>query len=109
MGPGMGRGMGPGMGRGMGRGMGPGMGRGRNMPAFADFDLDGNGVIVEREFIDARNKRISERARQGYPMRNLANAPAFSDIDVNGDGAVSVDEFNRHQSQHRMQRMQRTQ
>lgn len=98
------RGMGRGMGQGMGQGQG--MGKGRNMPVYSDFDLDGNGLIVENEFIEARNKRIGDRAKQGYQMRNLSNMPSFTDIDTNGDGAISEDEFNTHQSQHRQQRAQ---
>jgi len=92
---------GTGMGMGPGSGTGPGMGR--NMPAFSDYDLNGDGKIVENEFNEARGKRISERAQQGYPMRNIGNAPAFTDIDTNGDGAISAEEFAAHQSQHRPQ------
>lgn len=83
-------------------GMGPGGGKGpgRNMPAFAEYDLDGNGSISEQEFYESRSKRISERAQQGYPMRNIGNAPAFADIDSNKDGAISSEEFTVHQQQH---------
>jgi hypothetical protein len=93
-------GMGPGMGRGMGPGMGQG-GRGRNMPAFAEFDLNGDGVLQQPEFDQARAQRISERAQQGYRMRNLSSAPPFSAIDANGDGVVSPEEFSAAQAQHR--------
>ena len=94
------------MGMRPGGGMGQGRGMGRNMPAFSEFDLDGDGKIPEKEFNEARAKRIGERAKQGYPMRNIANAPPFSDIDINGDGAISEEEFIRSQSQHRQQRAQ---
>lgn len=70
-------------------------------PAFAEFDLDGSGGISEQEFNQARAQRISERAQQGYPMRNLANAPAFADIDSDGDGSLSEEEFASHQASHR--------
>ena len=66
-------------------------------------DLDGDGKIPEKEFNEARASRISERAKQGYPMRNVANAPPFSNIDTNGDGAISEEEFTSSQSQHRQQ------
>ncbi len=102
-GPGMGPGMGPGPGMGMGPGMGPGMGR--TMPAFTDFDLDGDGTLTEQEFTQARSQRIQERARQGYPMRNLPNAPAFATIDTNADGLVDPQEFSAAQAQHRQQGM----
>lgn len=96
---GMGPGMGPGSQRGMGYGMGPGAGR--NMPAFSDFDLDGNGVLQPQEFEEARAQRIRQRAEQGYLMRNLQNAPPFSSIDGNGDGLVSPQEFTASQALHR--------
>lgn len=95
-----------GMGRGQGRGMGQGMGMGRNIPAFSEYDLDGDGKILEKEFNEARSKRISERVQQGYQMRNLDNAPSFADIDTNGDGEISAEEFTAHQSQRRQQRAQ---
>lgn len=96
-------GMGPGGGMGQGRGMRPGRGMGRNMPAYSEFDLDGDGKMTEKEFNEARASRISERANQGYPMRNSANAPPFSNIDTNADGAISAEEFSLHQAQHRQQ------
>lgn len=100
-GPGMGPGMGP------GAGMGPGMGRGMgmNMPAFADFDRDGDGSLTKQEFYDARAQRMGERAAQGYPLRNAPNAPAFESIDTNGDGKVVPAEFAAHQAEHRRQMM----
>jgi hypothetical protein len=99
MGPG-GGGMGPGGGgMGMGQNQGMGKGMGRNRPAFSEYDLNGDGKITEKEFNEARSKRISERAQQGYQMRNLGSAPSFADIDANGDGEISVEEFAAHQSQ----------
>jgi Ca2+-binding EF-hand superfamily protein len=104
-GPGMGRGMGPGA--GMGPGMGPGMGRGMgmNMPAFADFDRNGDGSLTKQEFYDARAQRMGERAAQGYPLRNAPNAPTFESIDTNGDGKVVPAELAAHQTEHRRQMM----
>ena len=83
-----------------------GMGQSRNMPVFSDYDLDGNGAISEKEFYEARSKRISERAQQGYPMRNIGNAPSFADIDGNNDGTISKKEFTIHQQQHRRMTVQ---
>ena len=85
-----------------GRGMGPGMGR--NMPSFQSFDLNGDGVLRQEEFQQARTNRIKERAEQGYMMRNLQNAPSFESIDSNGDGSVTPDEFSAAQGQHRLNR-----
>ncbi len=90
----------------MGQNGGMGRGMGRNMPAFSDYDLDSDGKIVKKELQEARAKRISERSKQGYPMRNLGNAPSFEDIDVNGDGQISEQEFTSYQSRHRQQRAQ---
>lgn len=82
--------------KGPGGGMGPGM----NMPSYSEYDLDGNGAISKQEFYEARSKRISERAQQGYPMRNIGNAPSFADVDSNRDGSISEEEFAAHQRQH---------
>jgi hypothetical protein len=86
---------------GMGRGLGPdqAVGMGRNKPAFGDFDLNGDGMLDAQEFDEAHNKRVAERAQQGYPMKNRANPPAFDELDTNGDGAVSPQEFAAHQAQ----------
>ncbi len=95
-------------GRSMGRNRGPAGGMRRNMPTFADCDLNGDGKILEEEFKEARANRMSKMAERGYPMKNMANAPSFSDIDSNSDGAIDAEEFSRHQSQHcRFMREQR--
>ena len=86
-------------------GMGPGASMGRNMPAFAEFDLNGDGALTEQEFDEARANRIKERSQQGYPMRNLANAPSLEAIDQNGDGRITPDEFTAAQAQHHQQGM----
>jgi len=75
-------------------------GMGRNMPVFADFDLNGDGAIAEEEFYKARAERIAKRAQEGHKMKNLANAPAFADIDTNDDGGISPDEFSVHKAEH---------
>ncbi len=95
-----------GMGMGKGRGMGQGMGMGYNMPTFSEYDLNGDGIVVESEFDKARSNRIGEMEKMGYQMRNLANAPSFADIDVNGDGEISSEEFTEHQLLRRQQRAQ---
>ncbi|MCK9531795.1 MAG: EF-hand domain-containing protein [Gammaproteobacteria bacterium] len=95
-GQGMGRGMGPGRGQGQGQGAAP-----RNLPSFADYDLNADGRLTQEEFETARGERIQERAQQGGLMRNLPNAPAFADLDTDGDGTISADEFAAHQAQRR--------
>ena len=97
-------GMGPGTGGGPGMGRGSGMGR--NMPTFPEFDLDGDGVITEKELNEARGQRISERAKQGYPMRGLGSAPTFADMDSDGNGKLTPEEFAAGQAEHRRDRQQ---
>ena len=84
-----------------------GQGRGRSMPTFADFDTNGDGRLLEQEFYEARNRRIGERARQGYQMRNLGRAPSFQELDADGNGEVTPEEFAAHQARHRQQNMRR--
>jgi hypothetical protein len=74
---------------GAGPGMGQGRGMGHNMPTFEDFDLDKNGYLHKEEFIEARTKRISERAKEGYMMRGLSNMMEFEDIDKDADGKIT--------------------
>lgn len=71
---------------------------------FSDFDLDGNGRVTEEEFNKSRSQRASERAQEGYPMRNIQNAPAFKDMDSNGDGEITLEEFQSFQATRRQQR-----
>jgi len=80
--------------------MGPwmmGRGWGYNMPAFEDFDGNGDGQVSQSEFNQARKERQSQRAAQGYPMRGAAYAPSFGDIDADGNGSISPDEFRNFQ------------
>ena len=77
-----------------------GKGMGHQMPSFAEFDLDGDGVIAEDEFYKARGERIAKRAQEGREMKHLQDAPSFDDIDTDDDGGVSPDEFSAHQAEH---------
>ncbi|RKZ68046.1 MAG: EF-hand domain-containing protein [Gammaproteobacteria bacterium] len=81
-------------------------GKDRHKPDFSEFDLDGDGVIIESEFNEAHSKRISERAEEGRKMKNLGKAHSFSDIDTNDDGEISTEEFIEHQSQCRKRNTQ---
>jgi len=76
-------------------------GMGKNMPTFADFDLNGDGAITEEEFAKARSARIAKRAQEGRQMKNLANAPSFDDIDIDENGGIDSDEFAAHQAEHK--------
>ena len=97
-----GMGMMPGSGNGSAMNTPGGMGQkmGRNMPTFSDYDLDGDSKVTESEFNKARAQRVSERAQQGYAMKNMGNMPSFADIDADGNGTVSKDEFAAHQASH---------
>ena len=72
---------------------------GRNMPNFSDYDLNGDGTIAEKEFDEARDKRVAQLTAQGRQMQQMGDAPTFQDIDTNKDGKISSDEFNAHQKQ----------
>jgi Ca2+-binding EF-hand superfamily protein len=98
--------MGP-MGPGMAPGMGPGMDRGMGMPAFSDFDTNGDGNLTSQEFYDARAERMRQRAQQGFPMRNAPYAPTFESLDGDGDSRVSPEEFGAAQARHHQEMMQR--
>lgn len=78
----------------------PAPGRWGGMATFAEFDLNGDGVITQQEFNEARNKRIAARAAEGRPMRGLAQAEDFKAIDTNGDGRIDRQEFAAHQQRH---------
>ena len=104
-------GQGHGQGHGKHHGNGKGHGKGQNahegmqskMPAFSDFDVDGDGQIVESEFNQGHAKRMSEMAAAGHQMKHAGDAPGFSGIDTNADGAISEDEFAAHQAVHHQQ------
>lgn len=87
--------------------MQPGAGRGGRqdqMPTFQDFDLNGDAVLTEEEFIEARGQRVAQRAQEGRQMRGLSQMMQFSDLDQNRDGKVDEKEFQagmlRHQQAH---------
>ena len=57
--------------------------------SFDIYDTNKDGLVSEKEFYDARAKRMTMRAEQGMPMRNAGNAPEFSQFDANKDGKLS--------------------
>lgn len=71
-----------------------------HMPTFADFDLDGDGKIVEKEFNEGHAKRMSEMAAEGHQMKHAGETPGFAGIDTNDDGEISEEEFASHQAEH---------
>lgn len=63
-------------------------------PVFAEFDANKNQILTKKEFYDARNKRIGERAKEGRKMKGLANIASFEALDANKDSKVSEQEFS---------------
>ena len=76
-----------------------GGGKHHKMPAFSDFDLDGDGAIVAAEFHEVRAARMAERAKAGGKMKKAHKAPTFESIDLDDDGEISPDEFAAHQAE----------
>jgi len=70
------------------------------MPAFSDFDLDGDGVMTEQEFNEGHAKRMTEMAEQGREMKGAESCPGFAGIDTDKDGGISEEEFAAHQAEH---------
>lgn len=91
------------MGQGNGKGQGKGKGMNGNMPVFSDFDLDGDGVIVESEFNEGHAAKMSEMAAEGRQMKHAGDPPGFAGIDTDGDGGISEQEFSDHQAAHHKQ------
>lgn len=87
--------------RGQGPAQGQGQGQGMHRPAFSDYDQNGDGMISKEEFSEAHARRVGDRARQGYALRNQDKAPSFEDLDTNGDGEISPREFAEHQQRRR--------
>jgi hypothetical protein len=77
---------------------GEGKGMKGKMPAFSDFDLDGDGVMTEQEFNEGHAKRMSEMAAEGHELKNAGKC-SFAEIDTDSDGAVTPEEFSAHKAQ----------
>jgi len=81
-----------------------GMRRGRPpQPVLEDFDTNNDNHLTEKEYYDARNKRIANRAKEGRRMKGLANMASFADIDRNEDAKISQDEFSSFLTEHMKQ------
>ena len=78
---------------------GKGMGR-PSQPVFSEFDANGDGIMTEKEYFTARDKRIGDRAKEGRKMKGLANMATYSDLDTNNDGGVTENEFNAFLADH---------
>ncbi|MBT8343698.1 MAG: DUF1104 domain-containing protein [Sulfurovum sp.] len=87
--------------RGQGMGQGKGMGQNcvKNQPTFAEFDLNNDGAITQKELEEARTKRMNQKAKEGKMLRNAGNAPAFATMDKNNDGILNQEEFRLHQTE----------
>jgi len=83
------------------QGMGKGWGMKGNMPTYADFDLNGDGKVVEQEFNEAHAKHMIKMAEEGRQMKHAGSFPGFAGIDTNGDGVITEEELLTHQAEHR--------
>ncbi|MCO4845427.1 MAG: DUF1104 domain-containing protein [Sulfurovum sp.] len=83
----------------MGMGQGKGMGRNSmNQPTFAQYDLNNDGGITQKELEEARAKRMKQNAAEGKMLRNAENAPEYATMDINNDGIIDQNEFRYHQT-----------
>ncbi|MDX1702298.1 MAG: EF-hand domain-containing protein [Melioribacteraceae bacterium] len=89
-----------GQGMGQGRGMGMRQNCMMNQPTFAEYDLNNDGAITQKELEEARSKRMSQKAKEGKMLRNSGNAPVFATMDKNNDGILNQEEFHLHQTEH---------
>jgi len=64
---------------------------------FANYDLDGNGLISEQEFVDVRKARRQRKAIQGLAMKRADKAPLFATFDLNLDGQLTPEELSTGQ------------
>ena len=69
----------------------------QNRPDFSTFDLNQDGKVTQKEFDEARTKRMTEKANEGKMMKNAGNAPSFESVDTNSDGSISPEEFQAQQ------------
>jgi Ca2+-binding EF-hand superfamily protein len=86
--------------KGQGSGCGKGKGMRREMPTFSDFDLNGDGKIVETEFNQGHAERMSKMAAEGRYMKHAGDAPGFSGVDSDGNGEITEKEFAAHQDEY---------
>lgn len=84
---------------GMGAPAGFGMRRGRDMPSFADYDLNGDGKVLPQEFDEVRAKRLDELEQRYLKKRQQEESFSFSGTDTNGDGELDEAEFSARQGQ----------
>jgi Ca2+-binding EF-hand superfamily protein len=92
--------------RGQGQGIGQGKGMGmrqncmKNQPIFAEYDLNNDGAITQKELEEARTRRMNQKANEGKMLRNAGKAPSFASMDKNSDDILNQEEFRLHQAEH---------
>ena len=65
---------------------------------FSIYDTNKDGFVSQTEFRETRAKRMSQKAKQGMPMRNNSNAPDFNMFDVDKNGKLSKLELREGQN-----------
>ena len=69
---------------------------------YADYDLNGDGKIVEQEFNEANEAWMAKMAEEGHQTKNAEGLPGFAGIDTDADGVISEEEFATHQAKHHL-------
>lgn len=73
----------------------------RGCPAkFSEFDLDGDGVVLEQEWTQGHAERMKALAEEGRKMKHAGEMPTFASIDLDGNGQVNEEEFAAHKKAH---------
>lgn len=60
-------------------------------------DLDGNGYVSSRKFLQHRDARMAARAAQGRLLRNAGRAPSFESWDADDNGLLNAAEVTSGQ------------
>jgi len=67
---------------------------------FSEFDLDGDGFIVEQEWSEGHAKRMQAMADEGRKMKHDGEIPTHASLDLNDDGKIDAEEFAAHKKEH---------
>ncbi len=70
---------------------------GRGPMPFGAMDLDGNGYVSSRKFLQHRDARMAARAAQGRLLRNAGRAPSFESWDADDNGLLNAAEVTSGQ------------
>lgn len=60
---------------------------------FGGYDLDGDRYVTQMEYTEMRNKRIENKARQGYPLRGRHFDAGRPRAQLNIEDLFALEEF----------------